>query len=177
MFLPGLRLAYLAKSYSAGFVKVYRILKEPYWHDPLSVIGAEIAGGRWNPPGLGILYTATSPELALLETLVHFPGVNYDQLPRLRLFTLQIPDGEIRWIYPDLLPDAWADATALPLTQRVFMEWLQQPVDLGLGVPSAVLDISYNIILHPKHPFFSDIQVLGQQDLLLDRRLWNRPAP
>lgn len=158
-------------------MKVYRILKEPYWHDPLSAIGAERTGGRWNPPGQGILYTASSPELALLETLVHFPKVIYDQLPRLRVFTLAVPDGEIRWIYPELLPDEWAEPTALPLTQAIFREWLQNPFDVGLGVPSAVVDISYNVLLHPKHPIYSTIRVVGEQDLILDRRLWSVPNP
>jgi RES domain-containing protein len=158
-------------------VKVYRILKEPYWHDPLSVVGARIAGGRWNPPGVGILYTATSPELALLETLVHFPKVMYDQLPRLRVFTLMIPDHEIRWIDPDFLPDEWAEPTALPLTQSVFKEWLDTPVDLGLGVPSAVVDISYNILLHPRHILYAAVEVVASDDLLLDRRLWHIANP
>lgn len=158
-------------------MKVYRILKEPYWHDPLSVIGAERTGGRWNPPGQGILYTASSPELALLETLVHFPKVIYDQLPRLRVFTLAVPAGEIRWIYPELLPDEWAEPTALPLTQTIFSEWLHQPVDLGLGVPSAVVDISYNVLLHPQHPLYSMIHIVDEQDLVLDRRLWGAPNP
>lgn len=153
-------------------MEVYRILKEPYWHDPLSVVGAELAGGRWNPPGMGILYTATSPALALLETLVHFPGVRYNELPRLRVFSLQIPDGEIRWIYPDLLPDEWTSPTALSLTQSVFSEWLRSPTDLGLGVPSAVMDISYNILLHPKHRLYTNITVLDGTDIILDRRLW-----
>lgn len=157
-------------------MNVYRILKEPYWGDPLSVVGAEMAGGRWNPPGIGILYTATSPALAVLETLVHFPRVMYDQLPRLRIFTLQIPDQAVRWIYPDLLPDEWADPVALPLTQFLFEEWLQQPADLGLGVPSAVMDISYNILLHPKHPRYGDIVVVSGDDLILDRRLWRMPG-
>ena len=156
-------------------MNVYRILKEPYWHDPLSVIGAELTGGRWNPPDRGILYTASSPELALLETLVHFPKVSYDQLPRLRVFTLAVLEGEIRWIYPELLPDEWAEPTALPLTQTVFGEWLNEPADLGLGVPSVVMDISYNVLLHPKHPLFATISVIGQQDLVLDRRLWGVP--
>jgi RES domain-containing protein len=158
-------------------VNVYRILKEPYWDDPLSVKGAQIAGGRWNPPGIGILYTAASPELALLETLVHFPKVIYDQLPRLRVFTLLIPDGEVRWIDPLLLPDEWADPTAMPLTQSVFQEWLAHPVDLGLGVPSAVVDISYNVLLHPQHPLHETIQITAGEDLLLDRRLWNISNP
>ncbi len=158
-------------------MEVYRILKEPYWDDPLSVIGAEIAGGRWNPPGVGILYTASSPALALLETLVHFPKIPYDQLPALRIFTLQIPVDEVRWIYADLLPDEWAYPTALPLTQSIFGEWLQSPLDLGLGVPSAVMDISHNVLFHPKHCLYRDITVSGSQDLVLDQRLWNVPIP
>lgn len=156
---------------------VYRILKEPYWHDPLSVVGAEIAGGRWNPPGLSLLYTATSPALALLETLIHFPKVSYDQLPRLRTFTLEIPDGEVRWIYPNLLPDEWAEPTALPLTQTIFLEWSQNPADLGLGVPSAIMDISYNVLVHPRHPLYQNITVVNAPDILLDQRLWNVPNP
>lgn len=158
-------------------MKLYRILKEPYWHDPLSVVGAELAGGRWNPPGQGVLYTASSPELALLETLVHFPRVIYDHLPCLRVFTLEVPEGEVRWIYPELLPDEWAEPTALSMTQTFFSEWLRNPMDLSLGVPSAVIDISYIVLVHPKHPLYSTIKVVGEQDLLLDRRLWNIPNP
>ena len=157
-------------------MNVYRILKEPWWHDPLSVTGAQMAGGRWNPPGMGILYTATSPELAVLETLVHFPKVSYDQLPRLRVFTLLIPDGEIRWIDPAFLPDEWAEPTALPLTQSVFREWLAHPLDLGIGLPSAVVDMSYNVLLHPLHPLYETVQLVAHSDLLLDRRLWSIPS-
>ena len=76
-----------------------------------------------------------------------------------------------------LLPDEWAEPTALPLTQVIFSEWLEKPLDLGLGVPSAVVDISYNVLLHPKHPLYSTISVVGEQDLLLDRRLWSVPNP
>ena len=151
---------------------VYRILKEPYWHDPLSVVGAAIAGGRWNPPGMGILYTATSPALALLETLVHFPRVSYDQLPRLRLFALNVPDHETRWIDPAFLPAEWPHPTAISITQTIFGDWLRQPADLALGVPSAIMDMSYNVIIHPDHPLFQTIAVVNELDLMLDQRLW-----
>ncbi|GHB87470.1 RES family NAD+ phosphorylase [Persicitalea jodogahamensis] len=80
-------------------------------------------------------------------------------MPRLRVFTLEIPEGEIRWIYPELLPDEWAEPTALPLTQTIFSEWLHHPLDLGLGVPSAVVDISYNVLLHPRHALYPAIKV------------------
>lgn len=153
-------------------MEVYHILKEPYWNDPLSVVGAEIAGGPWSPPGMGILYTISSPALALLETLVHFPRMIYNHFPRLRIFSLQIPD-DIRWIYPDLLPDEWAGPTAVPLTRYLFAEWLEQPADLALAVSSAVLAISFNYLLHPKHPLYKEIELSNQEDVALDWHLWS----
>lgn len=151
---------------------VFRILKEPYWTDPLSVVGAQKAPGRWNPKGLGILYTSSSPALALLETMVHFPAVDYEDLPALRLFTLSIPDDEIRWANPALLPPDWDDPAQLPVTQTHFQEWLLTPSELVLAVPSAVLAVSWNFLIHPQHPRFEQIQILHQKDIALERRLW-----
>ena len=151
---------------------VYRILKEPYWTDPLSVVGAEKSAGRWNPPGLGILYTSSSPALALLETMVHFPAVNYDDLPALRLFTLRVPDDEIRWINPAFLPQNWDDPVQRPVTQTYFWEWLSMPLELVLAVPSVVLDVSYNFLVHPKHPRFEEMKILYQKNIDFERRLW-----
>lgn len=151
---------------------VYRILKEPYWDNPLSVVGAEKAPGRWNPKGVGILYTSSSPALALLEIMVHFPAVQYADLPALRLFTLRVPDDTIRWVDPTRLPYGWADPVQVPVTQIYFMEWLAEPVDLALAVPSAVLDVSWNYLLHPQHFRFGDVQILSQKDLIVEPRLW-----
>lgn len=174
MCLPASKQAFLVNHPDTiySLLEVYRLLKEPYWHDPLSVVGAEIAGGRWNPPGIGILYTASSPALALLETLVHFPRVPYEQLPRLRVFSLKIPDDAVRWIDPEAFPDEWAEPIAISLTQALFSEWLTNPTDLALAVPSAVMDISFNFILHPKHPRYKDVIVTDQNEIRLDGRLW-----
>ena len=70
----------------------YRLVKERFMDAPLSTEGARRYGGRWNPPGVGILYTSASPELALLEQLVHLPTLPYEDLPRLFLLTLSLPD-------------------------------------------------------------------------------------
>ena len=150
---------------------VFRILREPYWIDPLSVVGAEKAPGRWNPKGLGILYTSSSPALALLEIMVHFPAVSYDDLPAMRLFSLRVPDNSIRWVDPGALPEGWDQPGQLPVTQTYFQEWLQIPSDLVLAVPSAVLDISWNYLIHPQHPHFKEIQILNHRDIKLEPRL------
>lgn len=153
-------------------MQVYRINKEPYQDDPLSVIGSERHGGRWNPKGRGILYTSQSPELALLETLVHLPPVGLAELPRLWLSTLSLPEGAetVFWIAPDRLPAYWQSGT-LVLTQGILTDWLNEPFCLALAVPSAIIDVSYNLLLHPQHPAFAEVAVVGQRPLPLDSRL------
>jgi RES domain-containing protein len=73
-------------------VVVYRLVKERFLNTPLSAEGARRYGGRWNPVGVGILYTSASPELALLEQLVHLPALPYEDLPKLFLLTLALPE-------------------------------------------------------------------------------------
>ena len=48
-------------------VRVYRLIKERFTATPLSAEGARRLGGRWNPPGIGVLYTSASPELVLSQ--------------------------------------------------------------------------------------------------------------
>lgn len=47
---------------------VYRALNPVYAKDPLSGQGAALFGGRFNPKGLGTLYTSLSPETAIRES-------------------------------------------------------------------------------------------------------------
>lgn len=48
---------------------LYRIAEEQFARD-LSGAGARLYGGRWNPKGVPMLYTAESVALAALEVLV-----------------------------------------------------------------------------------------------------------
>lgn len=69
---------------------VYRLVRQKYADRPVDVTGTWLNGGRWNPPGVGILYTAEHPALALVEILVHMPQVPYSELPDLQHNTGQI---------------------------------------------------------------------------------------
>ena len=153
-------------------MNVYRINKEPYHEDPLSIIGSERYGGRWNPKGVGILYASLSPELALLETLVHLPPVTLAELPRLWLSTLRVPDDDdaIFWTDPSRLPSYWQYGSQ-SLTQQILADWLDEPFSAGIAVPSAIIDVSYNLLLHPLRPAFSQIKVINQRTLPMDSRL------
>ncbi len=152
---------------------VYRINKEPYRTDPLSVIGSHRYGGRWNPKGIGILYTSRTPELALLETLVHLPPTTLPELPQLWLSTLHLPDeleNAVFWLAPDRLPHYWRTGS-LAETQTILTDWLLDPFSLAIAVPSAIIDTSYNLLLHPQHPAFARVEVVAQRSLPLDGRL------
>jgi len=151
---------------------VYRIHKEPYHREPLSVVGSYRHGGRWNPKGMGILYTSRTPELALLETLVHLPPLTLAELPQLWLTTLRLPDeaDNIFWLDSTKLPPYWKRGT-LGETQTILTDWLQAPFCLALAVPSVILEISYNLLLHPQHASFAEVEVVSQSPLSLDSRL------
>lgn len=151
---------------------VYRINKEPYHREPLSVVGSHRYGGRWNPKGMGILYTSRTPELALLETLVHLPPLTLAELPQLWLSTLRLPDeaDSIFWLDPTKLPAYWKSGT-LGETQTILTEWLKVPFCLAIGVPSVILGMSYNLMLHPQHASFAKVKVVNQSPIPLDSRL------
>lgn len=163
---------------------VYRISKEPgherpYHTDLLSVVGSHRHGGRWNPKGIGILYTSQTPELALLETLVHLPALILSELPQLWVSTFRLPNptgtdqlasDTIFWTDPARLPAHWRSGT-LAETQTILTDWLVDPFCLTVAVPSAIISPSYNLLLHPAHPSFAQIELVNQIQIPLDSRL------
>ena len=150
---------------------VYRVVRQKYADRPLDTTGTRLYGGRWNPPGVGILYTAEHPALALVEILVHLPQVPYTSLPRYQLFSLEIPDDSLKVLSADLLPSYWND-NSYARSQTILSEWLQRPDVLAVGVPSSVLPHGINYLLHPAHPGYLSIRIIDEKPLVIDPRLW-----
>ena len=152
---------------------LYRIIRDRYRHEPLSVVGSRSFGGRWNPRGTSVLYATSTPELGLVETLAHAPSVRYEELPTYWVFSLDVPD-DIRYYSRADLPAYWQDET-YERTQGWLKDWLAAPDQLGIAVPSVLVPLSYNVILHPVHSLFEQIRVMGQEVQPVDRRLWRLP--
>ncbi len=152
-------------------------MKTKYVHEPLATEGARLFGGRWNPKGYPLLYTTSSPALALVESLVHQPRVRHEKLPKLFLFTLEVPD-EVTTFPLEELPTYWNEEN-YERTQWILRDWLNNPVTLVAAVPSVVVPMSYNYLIHPAHPGFSTIQIIRQEPFPIERRLWqgDNPAP
>ncbi len=155
---------------------LYRVVRAKYADRPLDVEGSRLYGGRWSPPGVGILCAAEHPALALVEILVHAPRVPYDQLPHYRLFTIglpdETPDAPVRRILASgELPPYWQEPT-YERSQRVLGSWLTQPDVVALGVPSAVLPVGVNYLLHAAHRDYGRLRVVREEPLLIDSHLW-----
>lgn len=128
--------------------------------------GARLYGGRWNSPGVPLVYCAPALSLAALEVLVHLPPEmrRPGQLPALAAVELDVPDALV--VTADDLPDP-ADLRA---TRTFGDTWAAGRSTLGLLVPSRVVPLEYNVLLNPMHPASADIRVLRMVPFVFDDR-------
>jgi RES domain-containing protein len=150
-------------------MEVFRLARESRCRD-LSGYGAFLFGGRWNLPGLALLYTAEQRAMALLETLVHLP---VEDLPDdMYLMTLEVPNDITREILTlGDLPADWQRLSMPQPTATIGHAWLQAGRSLALQVPSVVVPQERNLLLNPAHPEFSRVRLLDAQPFHFDERL------
>lgn len=147
---------------------VWRITTARFTASAFTGEGARRYGGRWNPQGWEVVYTAQSPALALLELLVQDDPLraNYVLLPAV------VPDDVACTVLsPADLPVDWRTLDQRPALQILGQQWLQQGRSAVLQVPSAVLPAECNFLLNPRHPDFARIAVGSAQSLAMDTRL------
>jgi RES domain len=152
---------------------VYRIQKKQFIESVLTGEGARLNGGRWNPLGIPLLYTSTSPELALLETLVHLDGTPIRDLPPFVQISIDLPDA-IEELRTSALPVGW-DALKYPDSLPTFLLSRLTPAYpfLAFSLPSIILkhSPSRNILINPLHPLMSQVKVVEVIAHEFDERL------
>ncbi len=146
---------------------VYRLAVEKFSTD-LSGTGAKLMGGRWNNPGLPLLYTTETISLAVLEILVNADRHHIPQT--YQLLKLSIPEaiGQIT-IFKEKLKEQWKDD--FEYTQWMGTEFLKQNKALILKVPSAVVDEEYNFLFNPTHSDFKKLKIIFINNFHFDKRL------
>lgn len=135
----------------------------------LSGAGAREAGGRWNEPGLPVVYGAQTSSLAILETLVH---VSLDRLPDdLTAIPITIPaDATISHVELRDLHADWQDVRSKRCAQ-IGSNWLRAKSSLVLIVPSATNPLETNILLNPEHHDIKRCKVGKSAAIRFDPRL------
>jgi RES domain-containing protein len=124
--------------------------------------GAMIAGGRWNPIGTPMLYTAEHLSLACLEALVH---LDKGQLPR-----------DYVWAKTELVGIPEVLASAIPSTvgacQAVGGAWIAGGSQLAIRVPSVVIREEFNVLLNPNHQAYATLVWSSPRPFYFDPRLF-----
>lgn len=146
---------------------IYRLAVQQF-ADDLSGTGAKLMGGRWNAPGLPVLYTTENISLAALEILVnterHYIPHTY------QLLKLSVPDTiEYSSISKNKLKKQWKDD--FEYTQWIGSEFLKQNKNLVMKVPSAVVDEEHNFLFNPGHSDFKKLKIVTISHFQFDKRL------
>lgn len=147
----------------------WRLTKTKFANTPLNPDGARIYGGRWNSPGVSVVYFAESISLAVLEVLVHLNSGKI--LESYSLIRIDFDDRFISKRTIDELPSTWADFPAAPLAQGVGDEWVESAESLLLRVPSAVVPLEYILVLNPNHPDQRHLSIAAPVPFRFDPRL------
>jgi RES domain-containing protein len=109
--------------------------------------------GRWNKAGESVLYTATSPALATLETAAH---VDVAGLP-LNKFLVQIAVPNEVWDRREVLQvsklgPAWKAVPSGLVSETAGSHWLRSQRCALLLVPSVIVPEEWCVLVNPTHP-------------------------
>lgn len=132
--------------------------------------GARLFGGRWNQPGVAVVYTSSTLALAALEYLVHVDPVD---APRdLIALTLTIPDdASVTDVAVDQLPVQWARSTESAACRAIGDRWLAAATSLLLRVPAAPVPEEVNVLINVRHPEARRVRVSAERPFRFDPRL------
>lgn len=144
-------------------------LVAPRWADSaLSGEGARLYGGRWNSPGLPMVYLSGSRALSALELLVHLTTPETRMVPRV-LITVKIPHALIGGRFGKA--SGWQDEPPGKDSTDQGDDWLRVAGTAAMRAPSVLIAEEDNILLNPLHPDFSRITVLNSRSFSYDSRL------
>lgn len=151
-------------------MKLFRIIQTQHLATAWSGVGAQLYGGRWNPPGRPVVYTTTSISLAILEILVHLQ--NSMLMRSYTLLSIDVPEALLDTLEVSELAADWRSPSPPDSTQRQGETWLVEGSYVGLKVPSVIVPAEYNVLLNPQHPAFAALLSSVQREpMMFDPRL------
>ena len=148
---------------------VWRIVKAKHADAAYSGEGARRFGGRWNSPGLSVVYMAESRSLAAMEMLVHLNSQSL--LGKYVIGRAVIQEKWIESVRSDSLPTNWREFPASYELRAIGDRWLHAGKAAVLKVPSAVVEGEFNFLLNPTHVDFHKIKIEEFQRFVFDKRL------
>jgi RES domain-containing protein len=149
--------------------EAWRIVKSHRAATAFDGEGARLYGGRWNSPGVPVVYCAGSVSLAVLELLVHLQRTA--ALTAYSLIALRFDEADVERLDRQRLPASWRDSPPPAATQAIGDGWLRANATPVLEVPSTVVPGESNFLVDPRHPGFTGLEIGSPEPFVLDPRL------
>ena len=140
--------------------------------DAFSPIGASLVGGRWNSPGLGVIYASRSYAGAMLECLAH-AGIGRMPRTHVAIAITVAAAVSVEGHAESSLPAGW-DHADLRVARAFGDAWIRERRTAVLVVPSLVARREGNVLLNPQHADFRKIVAGSPEPVLWDARLFAR---
>lgn len=153
-------------------ITAWRIITRQYLSSAISGEGARLYGGRWNPKGVRMVYTAAHRSLAVLEMLVQDQPLRAQYL----LLPVLLPDAAVAQLAPDKLQKNWRAAESVEKLRAIGAEWIASRDSVALQVPSVILPGESNYLLNPEHPDFTMVTTGLPEQVDTDSRLLAKMA-
>lgn len=150
----------------------WRIAKKQFALDRIG-IGARTYGGRWNAPGVAVIYAGMSPEISAMEKFVHTDGILPDDLVLVRL---DLPEDANLYYYCQEvdLPSGWDELPGSTAAIEFGNAFIKGGTHLGMIVPSAIIPEASNIIINPSHANFENVDMAIVRPFKFDSRLFRK---
>lgn len=150
----------------------WRIQKAQFAATAFSGEGARRFRGRWNSPGLAVIYLSEHRSLAALEVFVRtrplLPTGEYV------LAGAEWDENLIETCRASQLPRRWRASPAIPDTVAIGDRWLREARSAVLAVPSAIIPAERNFLINPAHRDFRKIRIHKPDPFEFDLRLLRR---
>ncbi|MGZ4984545.1 MAG: RES family NAD+ phosphorylase [Chthoniobacterales bacterium] len=152
----------------------WRIVNARYATTAFSGDGARRHGGRWNSPGVTIIYLAAHRSLAVLELLANARP----RSPREKYFLIPATwdDGIMEVLAERQLPASWRAVPPDLSTVAAGDSWAGEMRSAVLAIPNAIIPSEANYLINPKHKNFRRIKIGKPESFVFDPRLLGRSA-
>jgi RES domain-containing protein len=129
-------------------------------------------GGRWNSPGIHVVYVSEHQSTAAFEVFAN--RVPFVLGEKYKAFHLEWPDS-LTEIFPiKKLPVDWRISPPSRSTMEIGDFWIQERRSAVLALPSAISPADTNFLLNPEHAGFKRIRIQPSIDYDFDPRLLGR---
>jgi RES domain-containing protein len=150
-------------------MRAFRIVKKRHALSAFSGEGARAHGGRWNLPGIPMVYAAHTRALAALESLAHYSGA--ERRIAFVTFEIGVPDRLAIQLAVSGLPRDWRSDEPSVSTQAIGSDWQASGRSVALVVPSVLVPQESCVLLNPEHPDIDQVMVMYPEPFTFDRRL------